>query len=165
MTLKNLGPLTCYTFHTTLQRRTLSTLWLEYCLFHNLNKHWNTVYAFLLSCRLYNSFFPPVIRTTRIHTEHACFLTPVTKVRRVSSHHLPVACIRKNTFAFTVVTAVWLRIWRLQHGFTPCTENVHQKHADGDKYYMSIKWKAYFYPLYSLFKKTKWLHVNAVKQV
>lgn len=85
-------------------------------------------------------FFLPIIKTICIHTEHACSLTPVMKVRRVSFHHLPVACIRKNTFFFfTVVTAVWLRIRRLEHSFTPCTENVHQKHADGDKYYMSIK--------------------------
>lgn len=66
-------------------------------------------------------------------------LTPVKKVRRVSSPHLPVACVRKNPFHFTVVMTVCLRIQRLEDSFTPCTENVHHKHADGDTYYMSIK--------------------------
>lgn len=136
LTMKNLGSRTCYTFHTALQRRTLNTLWLEYCLFHNLNKHCNTVYTFLLAD--FTMIF--LIKTICIHIEHACFLTSVTKVRRVSFLHLPVACTRKITSVFTVVMAVWLMTQKPEHSFNPCTENFHHKHADGDKYYMSIKW-------------------------
>lgn len=66
-------------------------------------------------------------------------LMPVMKVRRVSSLIFLLPVLEENTFLFTEVMTLWLRIQRLGHSFTPCTENVHHKHADGDTYYMSIK--------------------------